>query len=65
MKIKDIRKKSVKDIKKVLEETSKEYFQLKMQVTTGQLPGHRQLRNSRKDVARLKTLIREKSNENE
>ena len=49
----------------MLEETSKEYFQLKIQVTTGQLPGHRQLRNSRKDVARLKTLIREKSNENE
>ena len=50
---KEIREKSVKELVKLLDETSLEYFKLKMQLTTGQLPTHRQIRNSRKDIACL------------
>jgi len=33
---------------------------LKMQLTTGQLPQHRQVRESRKNIALIKTIINEK-----
>ena len=57
---KEIREKSVKELVKLLDATSLEYFKLKMQLTTGQLPTHRQIRNSRKDIALIKTIINEK-----
>ena len=57
---KEIREKSVKELIKLLDETSLEYFKLKMQLTTGQLPAHRQVRKSRKDIALIKTIINEK-----
>ena len=57
---KEIREKSVKELIKLLDETSLEYFKLKMQLTTGQLPTHRQVRESRKSIALIKTIINEK-----
>ena len=45
---KEIRKKSVEELIKLLDETSLEYFKLKMQLTTGQLPTHRMVRQSKK-----------------
>ena len=57
---KEIREKSVKELITLLDETSIEYFKLKMQLTTGQLPTHRQVRESRKNIALIKTIINEK-----
>ncbi|MDG2171852.1 MAG: 50S ribosomal protein L29 [Gammaproteobacteria bacterium] len=57
---KEIREKSVKELITLLDETSIEYFKLKMQLTTGQLPTHRQVRESRKSIALIKTIINEK-----
>ena len=57
---KEIREKSVKELITLLDETSIEYFKLKMQLTTGQLPTHRQVRESRKNIAIIKTIINEK-----
>lgn len=57
---KEIREKSVKELITLLDETSIEYFRLKMQLTTGQLPTHRQVRESRKNIALIKTIINEK-----
>ena len=45
---------------KLLDETSLEYFKLKMQLTTGQLPTHRMVRQSKKNIALIKTIINEK-----
>ena len=45
---KEIREKSVEELIKLLDETSLEYFKLKMQLTTGQLPTHRMVRQSKK-----------------
>jgi large subunit ribosomal protein L29 len=57
---KEIREKSVKELIKLLDETSLEYFKLKMQLTTGQLPTHRMIRQSKKNIALIKTIINEK-----
>ncbi len=57
---KDIRKKTTDELEKLLDETSLEFFKLKMQLTTGQLPMHRKIRDSRKNIALIKTIINEK-----
>ena len=54
---KEIREKSIDELNKLLDETSLEHFKLKMQLTTGQLPTHRQVRESRKNIALIKTII--------
>ena len=60
MKTKEIRTKKINEVKTLLEDTSKEFFKTKMQVVTGQLMTHRQLRELRKRIAIIKTVIREK-----
>ena len=60
MKTKEIRTKKINELKTLLEDTSKEFFKTKMQVVTGQLMTHRQLRELRKRIAIIKTVIREK-----
>jgi|TARA_A200000159_G_C7243433_1_gene305581 large subunit ribosomal protein L29 len=57
---KEIREKSIDELNKLLDETSLEHFKLKMQLTTGQLPTHRKVRESRKNIALIKTIINEK-----
>ena len=57
---KEIREKSVEELIKLLDETSLEYFKLKMQLTTGQLPTHRMVRQSKKNIVLIKTIINEK-----
>tara|TARA_B100000035_G_scaffold226975_1_gene195349 strand:- start:2612 stop:2815 length:204 start_codon:yes stop_codon:yes gene_type:complete len=57
---KDIRKKTIKELISLLDETSLEHFKLKMQLTTGQLPTHHKVKESRKNIALIKTIINEK-----
>ena len=57
---KEIREKSIDELNKLLDETSLEHFKLKMQLTTGQLPTHRKVRESRKNIALIKTIKNEK-----
>jgi len=57
---KDIRKKTLEELISLLDETSLEHFKLKMQLTTGQLPTHHKVKESRKDIALIKTIINEK-----
>ncbi|SIN71638.1 LSU ribosomal protein L29P [Sulfurivirga caldicuralii] len=60
MDTKTLREKSVDELKGVLNDLLKEQFNLRMQHATGQLQNTAQLRKVRRDVARVKTLIREK-----
>ncbi len=60
MDTKTLREKSVDELKGVLNDLLKEQFNLRMQHATGQLHNTAQLRKVRRDVARVKTLIREK-----
>ena len=62
MKAKEIRNLSVEELTKKLEELKKDLFMLRMQHATNQLDNPMQLANVKKDIARVKTIIREKTN---
>ena len=61
MKVSEIREKSVDEINKELMALLQEQFKLRMQKGTGQLSRPHQMRNVRRNIARLKTILREKS----
>ena len=60
--IKEIRALSVADLNKKLDELKKDLFMLRMQHATNQLDNPMQLAAVKKDIARVKTIIREKTN---
>ena len=57
--IEEIRGLSVDEIARRLEDSREAYFKLRMQFTTGQLKSTAQLRESRRNIARLETFLRE------
>ena len=61
MDIEEIRKKSDKELKQEVENLRKEQFNLRMQHAAGQMPRGHQIRNVRKDVARVKTVLNERA----
>jgi large subunit ribosomal protein L29 len=60
MEIKDLRQKSVAQLKDQLIELRQEQFNLRMQRSQGQLTQSHQFRNVRRDVARIKMTLGEK-----
>ena len=60
MKAKEIRNLSTDELNKKLEELKKDLFMLRMQHATNQLDNPMRLAAVKKDIARIKTLIREK-----
>ena len=60
--IKEIRGLSVEDLNKKLNELKKDLFMLRMQHATNQLENPLKLNAVKKDIARVKTIIREKTN---
>ncbi len=61
MKASELREKSVEELNGVLLEQLKEQFKLRMQASTGQLNQTHLLAQVRKDVARIKTALRQKA----
>lgn len=59
MKLADLKKKSLPELKEELIELTREQFNLRMQKATGQLNKHHQLKDVRRNIARVKTLIHE------
>ncbi|MEJ2692773.1 MAG: 50S ribosomal protein L29 [Candidatus Thiodiazotropha sp.] len=59
MKAKELREKSQDELKTTLDELLKEQFNLRMQQGTGQLSRPSRMREVRKDIARVKTLMNE------
>jgi large subunit ribosomal protein L29 len=59
-KIKDLKDLSNEDLKKQLEESRQELFNLRFRLTTKQLVNHREVRRVKKNIARLNTLITER-----
>jgi large subunit ribosomal protein L29 len=55
----EIRELSVEETEQRLAETNEELFNLRFQHATGQLENYRRLRQLRRDIARLKTILRE------
>jgi large subunit ribosomal protein L29 len=60
MKIKDVRSLEVKEIEHKLDESYKELFNLRFQWEAGQLVDNNRISAVRRDIARLKTILRER-----
>ena len=59
--IKDIRALSVEKLEEKLQDLKKDLFMLRMQHATNQLDNPMQIAAVKKDIARIKTIIREKA----
>ena len=59
MKIADIRNKSIDELQKELVSLKEELFKLRFQHATNQLENPQQIVAVKKDIARVKTVIRE------
>ena len=60
MKTNEIRKLSTEEINKKIAESKEELFNLRMKQATGSLENPARIRELRKTVARLKTILRER-----
>ncbi len=60
MKMADIRKLTTEDLNKRLEENKKELFNLKFSASTGNLEKPHRIKELRHEVAKIKTVIRER-----
>ena len=58
--IKEVRALSVEKLEEKLQELKKDLFMLRMQHATNQLDNPMQIAAVKKDIARIKTIIREK-----
>ena len=58
--IKEVRGLSVEKLQEKLQELKKDLFMLRMQHATNQLDNPLQINTVKKDIARIKTIIREK-----
>ena len=64
MKASKMREMSVVELSDEALEMSKQLFQLRLQKATGQLDNVNKIREIRKDLARIKTVLTEKENNN-
>ena len=62
MKAKELKNLSVEELTAKLDGLKKDLFMLRMQHATNQLDNPMQLNAVKKDIARVKTIIREKTN---
>ena len=62
MKVREIRSKSVEELEKKLGDLKKDLFMLRMQHATNHLDNPMKISAVRRDIARVKTVLREKQN---
>ncbi len=60
MKIEEIRRLRDEELRKRLEESYQELFNLRFRLATRQLVDHRQIPKVKKRIARIKTVLRER-----
>ncbi len=60
MKAKDIRELSYEELRTKESDLKAELFNLRFRLATGQLENHMQIKAVKKDMARVKTIIRQK-----
>ena len=60
MKATDVRAKTLDELRGELEGLKKEQFSLRFQTATGQLANTARVRQIRRDIARIQTIMREK-----
>ncbi len=59
MKANELRQKTEQELKTMIDELSRESFNLRMQKGTGQLSRPDQIKKVRRDIARIHTLLKE------
>ena len=59
MKAKEIRELGADEIRRKIEDTTQEVFNLRFQHATGQLENSARLKATKKEIARLKTILKE------
>lgn len=57
MKIKELKEKNIEELRKLLNEKKEQIRKLRFNVTSKQVKNTRECRNTRKDVAKMLTLI--------
>jgi large subunit ribosomal protein L29 len=60
VKAEEIRALKPGELQKKLEEAHKELFDIRFRISTRQLVNHNEMRRVKKDIARMKTVLREK-----
>ena len=60
MKVQELRDKSVGELETVEKDLAEQLFALRLQKVTGQLEKPAKIRNARRDMARVLTILREK-----
>lgn len=60
MKTKDIRQMSSEDLNKKVTELKNELFNLRFRLATGQLDNPSNIKNVKRDIARVKTILRQR-----
>ena len=60
MRAKEIRALKLAELPKRLEEAQRELFNLRFRLATGQLTNRHEIREVRKSIARMKTIMRER-----
>ena len=63
MKSNELREKSVEELKVALGEEQKAQFKLRMQHATGQLNESHKVKETRRNISRIKTVINQKAGE--
>lgn len=63
MKPSEIRAKAAQEISKMISEKEEELFNLKLKLRTGQMTKTAEVGKTRKDIARMRTILNEKSKE--
>ena len=59
MKIKELRDKNIEELKKLLNEKKEHVRKLRFDISSKQVKNNREYRNTRKEVAKMLTLINE------
>ncbi|HSR49058.1 MAG TPA: 50S ribosomal protein L29 [Anaerolineales bacterium] len=65
MKAREMRDLSLDDLRGRLDEAREAFFRLRFQAATGQLKNTAQLRQARREIGRLATVVREREQEGE
>jgi large subunit ribosomal protein L29 len=60
VKIEEMRALNIVELKKKIDSSHQELFNLRFRLSTRQLVNHRELPKVRKEIARLETIVREK-----
>ena len=61
MKLADLRNLSQKELKLKLNEHQEEQFRMRYNLATGQLINHQEIKQGKRNIARIKTVINEQS----